>query len=160
MGVSIKGKDALIRSLAAKADRMVAAFSQNLDLLGLKAVRFIRDRGAEASWTDQTGNLRSSIGYILVRDGEVISGGGFETVNGPRRGDADKDGSKEGRGFADSLAERYPAGYALIVVAGMDYAAYVEAMDNKDVLAGGEIFLRKEVRKLAERFSKRYGRKT
>lgn len=157
MGVSIKGKSDLMRSLTARADRMAEAFTQNLDSLGLRAVRFIRDRGADSSWTDQTGNLRSSVGYILVRDGRICGGGGFETVNGPRRGDTDKDGSREGRGFAESLAERYPTGYALIVVAGMEYAAYVEAMDNKDVLAGGEIFLRKEVRRLRERFARKYG---
>lgn len=159
MGVRIQGFDGMMASLNAKGQRIVELFLAELDYLGLRAVRYIRGRTAEESWMDQTGNLRSSIGYIVVRDGEIRERGGFETVGGPRRGTAPADGSREGMGYAERLAADYPSGYALIVVAGMEYAAYVEAMDNKDVLAGGEIFLKREVRKLADRFTQRYGRK-
>lgn len=143
--------------LNSRAQRIVELYLQRLDELGLRSVRYIRDRTASESWIDQSGNLRSSIGYIVVRDGEIRESGGFERVDGPRRGESSADGSREGRSFAERLAAGYPTGYALIVVAGMEYAAYVEAMENKDVLAGGEIFLKKEIRKLTKRFSQKYG---
>lgn len=157
MGVKIQGFNEMMATLNARAQRIVENFLMNLDYLGLQSVRYIRDRTADESWMDQTGNLRSSIGYIVVRDGEICKSGGFETVNGPKRDKSSADGSAEGRSYAERLAANYPTGYALIVVAGMEYAAYVEAKANKDVLAGGEIFLKKEVRKLVRRFRQKYG---
>ena len=157
MGVKIQGFNEMMATLSARAQRIVENFLMSLDYLGLQSVRYIRDRTADESWMDQTGNLRSSIGYIVVHDGEIRKSGGFERVNGPKRDKSSADGSAEGRSYAERLAANYPTGYALIVVAGMEYAAYVEAKANKDVLAGGEIFLKKEVRKLVRRFSQKYG---
>lgn len=110
-----------------------------LSLLGEKCIIEARDRPQEASWYDQTGNLRSSIGYIIVMDGNVISSSSFGQVkNG-------SEGSLEGKSLALKLAANYKTGYALIVVAGMHYAAYVEAMDNKVVLASAELLARREL---------------
>lgn len=159
MGVKIQGFDDMMAKLNSKAQRIVERYLEELDKLGYDANGYIRDRTAEESWMDQSGNLRSSIGYIVVRDGEICKSGGFNRVDGPKRGESSSDGSKEGRSYAERLASSYPTGYALIVVAGMEYAAYVEAKANKDVLAGGEIFLKKEVRKLVRRLSQKYGGK-
>ena len=66
------------------------------------------------SYKDQTGNLRSSIGYVIVKDGSVVRASSFEQVkNG-------SDGTSKGRSYAESLAARYKNGIALIVVAGMN----------------------------------------
>lgn len=159
MGVKIQGFNEMMATLNARAQRIVERYLEELDKLGYDANRYIRDRTAEESWKDRSGNLRSSIGYIVVRDGEICKSGGFERVEGPKRDKSSEDGSAEGRSYAERLAANYPTGYALIVVAGMEYAAYVEAKANKDVLAGGEIFLKKEVRKLVRRFSQKYGGK-
>ena len=156
MGVTIQGIDKLAPALQQKADRIVKAFLDDLDILGLKAVEYIRNRSAQESWMDQTGNLRSSIGYVVVRDGNIAIQGGFQQVSGPKRGESDKNGSKEGLSYAEELASRYSKGYALIVVAGMEYAAYVEAHDNKDVLASGRKFLKKEVKRLVRDYKKAY----
>lgn len=158
MGVKVKGFNEVMASLDAKAKRVAEAFLMRLDVLGLEAVRYVRDRSSLDSWEDQTGNLRSSIGYIVVRDGSVVNTGGFEAVDGPKRSETSENGSSEGRKYAEELAARYPSGYALIVVAGMDYAVYVEAMANKDVLAGGEIFLKKKIRNLVREFNDKYGK--
>lgn len=40
---------------------------------------------------------------------------------------------------------KFANGYALVVVAGMNYAEFVEAMENKNVLASAELFARKEL---------------
>ena len=159
MGVKIQGFNEMMATLNARAQRMVERYLEELDKLGYDANGYIRNRTAEESWKDGSGNLRSSIGYIVVRDGEICKSGGFERVNGPKRDKSSEDGSAEGRSYAERLAANYPTGYALIVVAGMEYAAYVEAKANKDVLAGGEIFLKKEVRKLVRRLSQKYGGK-
>lgn len=159
MGVKIQGFNEMMATLNARAQRIVELYLEELDKLGYDANRYIRNRTAEESWMDRSGNLRSSIGYIVVRDGEICKSGGFERVDGPKRDKSPEDGSAEGRSYAERLAANYPTGYALIVVAGMEYAAYVEAKANKDVLAGGEIFLKKEVRKLVRRFSQKYGGK-
>lgn len=86
------------------------------------------------SYKDQTGNLRSSIGYVIVKDGSVVRASSFEQVkNG-------SDGTSKGRSYAESLASRYKNGIALIVVAGMNYAAYVkrrgyDVIDSSELLA-------------------------
>ena len=86
------------------------------------------------SYKDQTGNLRSSIGYIIVKDGRVIRQSDFAVV---RTG---SQGKSEGEQFARSLASKFPEGIVLIVVAGMNYASYVSAkgynvLDSAEQLA-------------------------
>lgn len=43
------------------------------------------------------------------------------------------------------LAEKYSQVYALVVVAAMNYADFVEAKENKDVLASTELWARSVV---------------
>lgn len=110
-----------------------------LGFLGEKCIIEARDRSQEESWYDQTGNLRSSIGYVIVVDGNIVSTSNFKKVkNG-------SNGVLEGKALAKKLASNYKTGYALIVVAGMHYAAYVEAIDNKVVLTSAELLARREL---------------
>ena len=136
-------------SIRAAVSRWLAVLVRRLERIGIKAVSFARDRGAEESWYDRTGNLRSSIGYVVVSDGAVTSKYGFTAVSGPDGGGGE--GASEGERFAVRLASEHPTGYALIIVAGMDYAVFVEAMENKDVLASAELFLRKEIQAMTAR---------
>lgn len=116
-----------------------ALLVRNLSIVGEKCVAAARDRKQEESWFDQTGNLRSSIGYIVVVDGKVTNEGGFKQIKGGN------EGADEGRRFAKNVAREFARGFALIVVAGMNYAAHVEAMENKDVLASSELLAKKLV---------------
>jgi len=150
MGVRVDGLDACKRFLEERAARYERAVVDDLNYLGMKAVRFIRNRDSASSWIDRTGNLRSSIGYIVVLDGVVIGASDFSAVTGPEG--AGSEGAGEGRRYAEKLASKFRKGYALIVVAGMNYAAYVEKMDNKDVLASGELFLKNEVASLKRKY--------
>lgn len=111
-----------------------------LSYLGLECVTKIRDRSAEASWYDQSGNLRSSVGFAVYNNGKIAIESGFKQVlNG-------KDGVEAGKKAIIELATKYAnSQFALVILAGMEYAEYVEAMDNKDVLALTELWARGEV---------------
>ena len=72
------------------------------------------------SYTDRTGNLRSSVGYVIAIDGKVVRRSSFSVV---KNGEA---GAKEGLKFAKTIAGQYPKGVCLILVAGKNYASYVQ----------------------------------
>jgi len=88
-----------------------------LNWIGQEFIRKARDNG---SYDDQTGNLRSSIGYAIFDNGKETNSV-FEI--------ADKDESGAGVKSAKKLAKEMAAktGLCLIVTAGMDYAATVES---------------------------------
>ena len=136
MTTSMVEVDAKIAEAIAEAERLMV---RALGFLGEKCVIEARDRSQEVSWFDQTGNLRSSVGYVIVANGKIITTVGFKQVkNG-------SEGLLVGKSLAKKLARSYKTGYALIVVAGMNYAAHVEAMENKVVLASAELFARREL---------------
>ncbi len=117
----------------------------NLNYLGLLCVRRIRDRGGDESWYDQTGNLRSSIGYAIYSYGTKQIESAFDSVLGG------SEGSQKGKKMVADLASKYSDTYALVVVAAMEYADYVEAIDSKDVLASTEIYAKSEVNRYLEK---------
>lgn len=84
------------------------------------------------SYKDQTGNLRSSIGYVVAVDGRIVNQSSFETVKEGGQG------SKQGAAFAKQLVRRFPKGICLIVVAGMEYAVHVKNR-GYDVLDSSEL---------------------
>jgi len=129
-------------AIQAEIERADMLTIRALSLLGEMCVIEAKDRPQESSWYDQSGNLRSSIGYVIVRDGKIVT---YSKFNQVKQG---SDGVKEGKELAQELAKKYTSGYALIVVAGMNYAELVEAMDNKNVLASAELFARQEMPKM------------
>lgn len=131
-----------IRLSIERTDKVVI---RNLQRLGEEAVIYARNRTGEESWYDQTGNLRSSIGYVIARDGSIVRRGGFSQIL------EGTEGPTEGKQFAKEMAEAYPGKYVLIVVAGMSYASYVEDMENKDVLASSSLFVERELPKVIKR---------
>lgn len=132
-------------------DRMLL---RALTRLGEECVREARDRSPEASWIDHTGNLRSSIGYVIVRPGGKLKLGGFEGEESA--------GANAGASYAKSIAKEYSnsRGYTLILVAGMKYAVYVEALTNKDVLATPELYARRRLPELMQRLAESLKKKT
>lgn len=126
-------------AIKAEVERANMLTIRALSYLGEMCVIEAKDRPQESSWFDHSGNLRSSIGYIIVHNGKIIKYSGFNQV---KQG---SDGIKEGKELATELAKQYTSGYALIVVAGMNYAELVEAMDSKVVLASAELFARNEL---------------
>lgn len=133
------------RYIDAEIDRIHSLVVRMLCFLGEKCVIEARDRSSEASWIDQSGNLRSSIGYVVIYNGKIVNVSNFTPVKGGA------DGSKEGKALAEKLAKNYTRGYALIVVAGMNYAAYVEALENKVVLTSAELLAKREMPSMIEK---------
>lgn len=87
------------------------------------------------TYQDQTGNLRSSIGYAVLMNGQVIQTDCADKV---------KDGSEglsEGQQYLRSrILKASKRGIVLIVTAGMNYAEYVEAkgyvvLSNAELMA-------------------------
>lgn len=132
-----------------KTDRVVI---RNLQRLGEQAVIYARNRSGAESWYDQTGNLRSSVGYVIALDGKIVRTGGFSQIlDGV-------EGTEEGKQFAKEMAASSSGRYVLIVVAGMNYASYVEEMENKDVLASSALFVERELPKMIQRIEKQINR--
>jgi len=105
------------RKMKAYRNAIVNRFRQ----AGEKFVTLARLNG---EYIDQTGNLRSSIGYIILYNGAPL----FEAFPG---------GKSEGVAKGKSLAEKESSdnGYVLVGVAGMEYAAAVESK-GRDVITG------------------------
>lgn len=128
MSVELQGSIApLIERARQEARRMVISF--------FKAVgeQCTEEAVANGSYTDNTGNLRGSIGYAICENGRVIYYGGFQQVkNGV-------EGPKEGLGLASELASQTKE-MTLFIVAGMSYASYVadkgyNVLDSAELLA-------------------------
>lgn len=150
MGIKIKMDIGDIRNyLQKELQKSIHQVIASLQRVGEQVVNEIRTEHI-SDWEDQTGNLRSSIGYIISVDGEPYNMSGFEQIDGPDRGTERDPGynQEDPKEYARSLCKLHPKGIALIVVAGMEYASYVEAMENKTVLAQGEIEARKLVNEM------------
>ena len=87
-------------------------------------------------YQDQTGNLTSSIGYAIVVNGRVFKQSTFEVVKDGKKGASD------GKKFLQKLISQNSKGIVFIMVAGMPYAQYVEAM-SLDVLDSAEVMSKK-----------------
>lgn len=125
---------------------------RRLAIAGEKAVRAARKVATKggtsmagyAPYTVQTGNLTSSIGYVVAMDGQIVQQSDFRTVQGGG------EGSATGKAYARSLVRQYPRGFALILVAGMHYASYVQEIHHRDVLASATLLANQLVNKLAQ----------
>ena len=111
--------------------------------MGEEAVKEARENH---HYKDRTGNLTSSIGYCVLEDGKVIVESSFDIVKGGGEGAA------KGREFLHSLISENSSGLVLIVVAGMKYAAYVEAK-NLNVLDSAEQLVELELPKLLKQLN-------
>ena len=109
---------------------------KRLQYLGEMCVKQARQSAPPVSFMDQTGNLRSSIGYTIFKDGAAIHQD-FKSVKGG------SEGVKAGQVLASNVGSK-SKGICLVVVAGMNYAIYVEAT-GRDVLASAEHLAEKEL---------------
>ena len=135
------------RILREKIEKYYQKVIRILRIVGEKCINEAREHG---SYQDQTGNLRSSIGYVVLQDGKPIEKGGFApTERGREKG---KNGQTEGETFINKVVSQYPKGLVLVVVAGMKYASYVEAR-NYNVLTSAELLAEREVPKLLKALS-------
>lgn len=122
--------------------RVEAAIIRRLEVLGEQCVNVARSVN---SYKDQTGNLRNSIGYVILKNGVIIrrdfkKSASVTTVTKSGKSKTNKgsaDGVAVGEAYAELLAKKFPEGYVLIVVAGMSYAGTLESR-SIDVLTTAE----------------------
>lgn len=94
----------------------------------------------------QTGALLSSTGYQVFVDGVAIHSQ-FDAASGAES-EAAARGIKTGQTIAEQIGKE-TKGVALVVVAGMNYATYVEAR-GKNVLTSAEHLAERELPKMLE----------
>lgn len=125
-----------------------------MDLLQRTGEEFVKIARLEGNYIDHTGNLRSSIGYVIVKDGSIV-GRNFQLSE--QAGTDKQTGKREGEQLAMDLLKTFTKGYVMIGVAGMKYAVFVEAMENKDVLTRAadkaDDFIKRHSRLLFERLA-------
>lgn len=93
---------------------------------------FVKIARSEGRYIDHTGNLRSSVGYAIVKEGKMVQSD-FAKAG---KGSDQATGQREGEKLVRELAQIYNSGYVLIGMAGMEYAVSVEAIEGKDVISG------------------------
>lgn len=113
-------------------DRAEEKLLNMLTAAGEMFVRYARESGR---YIDHTGNLRSSIGYVIVKNGKIAS----RNFKKQDVGTEGSEGVNKAEKLARELANTHNTGLVLIGVAGMEYALYVEAMESKDVITGANI---------------------
>lgn len=123
--------------------------TNGLSFLGEQCVKKIRERSNEESWNDISGNLRTSIGYGVSDHGRKVVESAFKQVLQGTQG------AQEGKALLEELTKQYADTYALIVVAGMNYADRVEAMESKDVLASTELWAKNKLDDFVKRIVKK-----
>jgi hypothetical protein len=110
--------------------------------------QFIQDARNSGDYTDRTGNLRSSIGFIILKDGRVIQ----EAFEKAGKGTDQATGVKAGQDYSKQVAQAFPRNYVLIVVAGAEYASAVESK-GKDVLTGSSEKAKQALSKALQRIA-------
>lgn len=127
MGLKPKFTDSQLKQvIAEKIARIETAILLRLQRVG---EQFVTDARLSGTYKDRTGNLRSSIGYVILKNGEQYSEGGFVQIK------TGVQGTSVGKSILNEAMLKFPKGYVLIVVAGMSYAAAVESR-GRDVLTG------------------------
>lgn len=150
MGIKLTTPSSEIEgSIKSSIDRSLTAVTNTLRYIGERTIQHVRSLPSpnpadfpsfphipphQPHYIDWTSNLRNSIGYVVVIDGDIVDEGGFDMTLGGAQG------KKTGGAYAKSLARQYPQGMALIVVAGMNYASYVankgyDVVDSAELLA-------------------------
>lgn len=109
------------------ADNQVEKLVLKLAFIGERVANNARLIGA---YTDRTGNLRSSIGYVILMDGKPQD----KDVKGSGSGSDGKTGVLASEEFIDWASQEFRSGLVLVVFAGMEYAAAVESK-GYDVLS-------------------------
>lgn len=134
----------VLKQIKDDVNRIETNIEQRFRMVGDEFVIHARNQGKPPGFGDRTGNLRSSIGYILFKDGGPL----YDDF-----GDLNEDGRQTGYDIAME-SEVPKTGYCLVVVAGMSYAAAVESK-GYDVISGSSLYAEKLLRETLERLKKK-----
>ena len=136
------------KMLEARKQLILDKITERLQKIGETFVTNAKNNGTmflgpflTSGYKDHTGNLRSSIGYVILYNGAQLN--------------SKIEGEAEGVRFAKKaiadISLKYPSGFVLIGVAGMDYAAAVESK-GFDVISNSATIAAIELRNAMKRF--------
>ncbi len=108
-------------AIVAQAEADIITAMQYAGEKFVKEARLMKGK-ANGGFDDHTGNLRSSIGYFIFKDGKAIDKMVYLSDKGIDR----QKGVDTAEKLAGQLAK--PVGLQLIGMAGMDYASHVESL--------------------------------
>lgn len=157
------------KSLELLSIRFENAIINRLQFIGEKFVLNARGKSDDIfssgrfTYMDHTGNLRSSIRYFILKDGELYGAKYTKagTLAKSQHSNSDfvirpvftKDGKLAkkqpvylGEEILNKVAQEYPKGYVLLCIAGMEYAAAVESK-NFDVITSSSFIVEEDLRK-------------
>ena len=137
MGLKLDNKAQLQKYILSQIKVFERVIIREMEILVARLENHAKDN---AGYQDQTANLKNSIGGVVLKDGRAVSYSGFSG-----------DGGDEGRNYIDSLIGNFGGGYVVLIVAGMEYASYVENYHNLNVLKKSELLLPMEMNKMFEK---------
>jgi len=132
------------RMIDEKMDRIDKAIIARLQYIG---ERFVNNARKKHTYLDQTGNLTSSIAYIVQKNGIRIK----DNYQKSEKGSDGGKGLSQAKALIEELKVKFPKGYVLICVAGMNYAAAVESK-GKDVITASSIEAKKDLENAVSKF--------
>lgn len=144
VSIKIKGLERLQQTLLERKERLEKVLDMKLTQLAEEAVTHAKQN---KGYKDRTANLKNSISYALFYDGSLVK---QNIGNLPK-----PEESRYGQNGVQSALEQFsaeegvvrPKGYSLVIVAGMEYGAYVEH-HGYNVLHLTRYFLRDEMKKI------------
>lgn len=143
MGITQNFDQGVVRKRFGKfIEAIERAQIKRLQYLGEMCVKHAREVPASIGFTDQTGNLRSSIGYVVFKDGVAVRESYSQVKDG-------SEGVSAGVNLAKKVGLKYTEGISLVVTAGMKYAIYLESK-GRDVLTSAESLAKQELPKMVD----------
>jgi len=124
--------DKLFAGVYKRVDVIMSAVEEALQMVCLEVVQKAKALGTgspamagqphQPNYIEWTHYLKASIGYVVYNNGKKVAE--HFDAGGSGKGLA---GVKKGQEPADSVAKEYPKGIVAVMVAGAEYAAYVES---------------------------------
>lgn len=133
------------KAIAQEGEKQEQAVLSRLQRIGELGLTYCRQ---ETSYKDRTGVLRSSLGYIIIKNGLQLYKGGFIQIM------AGGEGVAAGEKIAKEVTAKYPVGLVLIMVAGAAYAVHVEAT-GRPVLTAGALVAKNALEKAMREISRK-----
>jgi hypothetical protein len=152
MALKMKDKGMVNKFILGMVGNIEKALIYNLEYLVAKLQNHAK---MSKGYENQTSNLVSSIGGAVVKDGKVVTYRGFDKAGGNIGIESNSDGTTIGKEFVDSLLSEVGSGYGIILVAGMEYATYVENYHNLNVLKKTELISSSEMEKMFEKLKRK-----
>jgi hypothetical protein len=145
MKMKLKDTKALQKEISEKGKNFQKALVYSLEVLLEKLINHAKQSG---EYVDRTGNLKSGIGGVVLLNKKPITYKGFEQVL------EGAEGIQRSESFLESLIPNMPNGYVILIVAGMDYASYVQEGHGLNVLQSSSLRLDVELPKVLSQLKK------